>query len=66
MKEITHIGIPKITEPCNPKCSSKFVREYRVLHSTLRNLMPMIIKKVVSLYKPINFLAILYSSESGG
>ena len=26
----------------------------------------MIIKKVVSLYKPINFLAILYSSESGG
>ena len=36
-----------------------FVREYRVLHSMLRNLMSLFIKSI-SLYNPIKFLAILY------
>ena len=38
---------------------SKFVREYHVLHSMLRNLMSLF-RKNIFLYNPIKFLAILY------
>ena len=54
----TYYGL-KITQACNQKWSSKFVREYCVLHSTLKNLMSLFIK-IFSLYNPIRFLAILY------
>ena len=49
-------SIKKITEACNPKWSSKFVRGYGVLHSMLRNLMSLFIKKNISLYNHIKFL----------
>ena len=59
IRNYTCWGLKQITEACNPKCSSRFVREYGVLHSMLRNLMSLFIK-VFSLYNPIKFLAILY------
>ena len=52
----------KITETCNPKRSSKFMRGHGVLHSILRNLMSMFIK-IISLYKPINIFAILHPTS---
>ena len=53
----------KITDAHNPRRSSKFVREYGVLHSMLRNLMSLFIK-IIFLYNPINiFFAILYPSS---
>ena len=36
----------KITAACNPKWSSKFVREYHVDHSIIRNLMSYFIKSI--------------------
>ena len=48
-----------MTEACNTKWSSKFVREYRVLHSILRNLM-LLFMKSISLCNPIKLSAILY------
>ena len=52
----------KITEAHNPKQSSKFMRGCGVLHSMLRNLMSLFIK-IISLYNPINFFAILYPTS---
>ena len=52
----TYWVLKKITEACNPKQSSKFVRGYGVLHSMLRNLMSLFIK-IISLYNPINIFA---------
>ena len=52
----------KITEACNTKRSSKFVRGYGVLHCVLRNLMSLFIK-IISLYNPIHFFAILYPAS---
>ena len=48
-----------MTEACNTKWSSNFVREYRVLHSILRNLM-FCSWEVFSLCNPIKLSAILY------
>ena len=58
----------KITEPCNPKRSSKFVRGYGVLHSMLRKLISLLIS-YISLHNHINFFchsAPRITSESGG
>ena len=49
----------KTTEVCNLKWSSKFVREYRVLHSMWGNSMSVFIKSI-SLCNLIKFLVILY------
>ena len=42
------------TESCNPKWSSKCVREYLVLRSLLRNRMSLL-KKKISLYNTVKF-----------
>ena len=46
----------------NPKRSSKFVRGYGVIHSMTRNLMSLF-KKIISLYSPPHFMAILYPTS---
>ena len=57
----TYWGL-KITEACNPKWSSEFVRESGVPRSLLWNEMSLFIK-IIAFYNPIRFLAILYPTS---